>query len=221
KAALTSGAGSVTVLSHPDHSALISVYCPELMTMSYYPSEPLKLTKNPDAIVVGMGLGQNRWSKDLLGFARQSSQPTVYDADALNLFAGSNIKLEKSDVITPHPLEAVRLLETSIGQVQNNRIQAALDLSQKYNCIVVLKGSGSIISNGETSYICPYGSANLATAGSGDVLAGVIAGLIAQNHKSFDAACLGVIWHALSGEFSEKGLCLTASDIINDLHLYL
>ena len=151
-------------------------------------------------LVVGPGLGQSRRAHDLLAQTLNNPHPIVLDADALNLIA-AEAPLQKrlkrrhnAAVITPHPLEAARLLEKSITEVQSNRIEAARQLAEKSGAITILKGSGSIIAEPSgATFINPTGNPALASAGTGDVLAGVIGALLAQGWPALDAA-LGATW---------------------------
>ena len=218
EAALRSGCGSTTVLTHPDHTAWIPMALPETMSQAFEDQLP-ELTKMPQAIAVGMGLGNSDWSQKLLKNILSLGMPSVIDAEALRLIR--DISIPANSIITPHPGEAAELLETSIQGVQNDRLAACEALCERYQTITVLKGAGTVISNGSQHYICPYGSANLATAGSGDVLSGIIAGLLAQGFNALQAAQLGVLWHAVTGEDSDCGRSLIASDISQQLHMSL
>jgi NAD(P)H-hydrate epimerase len=153
--------------------------------------------------------------------------PTVVDADGLNLLARGLPSLEASDlplgrwVLTPHPAEAGRLLDCSTADIQQDRVSAALRLAQRYQAVVVLKGCGTVVADSAGRYaICPLGNPGMATAGSGDVLSGVIGALLAQGLDVWDAACAGVVAHAAAGdlaasEIGERGLL--ASDITRRL----
>jgi len=218
EAALRSGCGSTTLLSHPDHAAWLPLGCPEAMSQAF-DGNPPTLLKTPQAIAVGMGLGTSDWSQQLLEAALALNKPSVIDAEALAFI--QHLTVPDNSVITPHPGEAAKLLDTDVASVQKDRLAACQALSKRFNTVAVLKGSGTIISDGKQQFICPYGSANLATAGSGDVLAGIIAGLLAQGHDALSAAQLGATWHAVTGERSHQGRSLVASDISKQLHLHL
>lgn len=128
---------------------------------------------------------------------------------------------ERELVITPHPLEAARLLNTSLDNVLNNLKDSAKKLSEKYNCVTVLKTHRTIICDKDNLFINQHGNSALAKAGSGDVLAGIIAGLLAQGCRSFEAAKLGVYLHSRAGEIASEELTeygVLASDIPNYLH---
>jgi hydroxyethylthiazole kinase-like uncharacterized protein yjeF len=134
-----------------------------------------------------------------------SSQQLVLDADALNAIARDTAlqsllkkrsPRHKPTVLTPHPLEAARLLNCSAKEVQKNRLHAAQQLANTFQCVVVLKGSGSIIASpGHTPVINASGNARLATAGTGDVLAGLIGAYLARSEDPFAATCQAVFAH--------------------------
>jgi hydroxyethylthiazole kinase-like uncharacterized protein yjeF len=154
------------------------------------------------ALAFGPGLGDSRDAYDLLARALRAPGPLVLDADALNLLAaepGLQHKLRArqrpgSALLTPHPLEAARLLGIDTASVQADRPQAARLLAQRFQAIVVLKGSGSVIARPDGLIaVNPTGNAALATAGSGDVLSGVCAALLAQRWQPWQAA-LGAVW---------------------------
>ena len=165
-----------------------------------------------DALCVGCGLGSSEQAAQALKTALQAPLPLVLDADALNLLCTQPDLVPilrartHATVLTPHPLEAARLLKRSIIKVQTDRQQSALELATSYRCCVILKGAGSIIATEQRKIvICASGSAALATAGTGDVLAGVIATLLAQARPSDQAAMLGTALHGLAGERWERG----------------
>jgi len=144
--------------------------------------------------------------------------PFVLDADGLNMLAksGKALDLKKSAVMTPHPKELSRLLNTTVEDIQKNRIDAAREASQKFGSIVLLKGHRTVIANGNDFRINETGSSSLAKAGSGDCLTGIIAGLLAQRMDPFDAAVLGAKIHGIAGEIAATDLSeygVLASDL--------
>jgi hydroxyethylthiazole kinase-like uncharacterized protein yjeF len=151
-------------------------------------------------LAAGPGLGTSRAAHDLLARVLNAPAPLVLDADALNLLAlepGLQQKLRqrrRPALLTPHPLEAARLLEVSSGDVQADRPAAARELARRLNVIVILKGSGTVIANsGGEIAINPTGNPGLATAGSGDVLAGICGALLAQRYPAWETA-LAAVW---------------------------
>jgi len=173
-----------------------------------------------DAIAIGPGLGISPASHEIVLYILENyGGKVVLDADALNIIAGSNITLDTDSIITPHPGEASRLLGMPLDTVQAAREQAAIALSQKFECTAVLKGAGTLVAvtNPATGlYINTTGNPGMATGGSGDVLTGVIAAFAAQGLPSLTAARAGVYVHGFAGdlmaaEFGESGLI--ASDL--------
>jgi hydroxyethylthiazole kinase-like uncharacterized protein yjeF len=215
-AALHSGAGKVFV-SLLDGGAL-KVYGvqPELMFRA-----PESLGTEAMTIVCGCGGGQEIAS--YLPKLLSSASPMVVDADAINAIAKDatlqSLLLARGarsgiTVLTPHPLEAARLLACSAEQIQANRIESAAQLARHYGCTVVLKGSGTVITEaGKKTVINPTGNPKLATAGTGDVLAGMIGARIAGGLSAFDAACHAVYLHGLIADQSPPMSTLTASQM--------
>ncbi|MGV8916428.1 MAG: NAD(P)H-hydrate dehydratase [Pseudomonas sp.] len=214
---LRSGSGMVTLATRPEHVPAALVRMPEVMSAGVVSSNQLAALIEPAAVlVVGPGLGQGSWGRSLLSAAANAPKPQVWDADALNQLAQGWAVLPPNSVITPHPGEAARLLGISIKQVQADRPAAAHALSQKFQAVVVLKGAGSLIADVDGRLaLCDHGHPAMATAGLGDVLAGVIGALMAQKISTFDAACLAVWLHACAGERAGLlGRGLAASDLI-------
>jgi NAD(P)H-hydrate epimerase len=159
--------------------------------------------------VVGPGLGDSGETRAFIWAALPDladlANGVVIDADALNAVASMADGPERvpaNAVMTPHPGELARLLQTTVADVQSRRLEVAGEAAAKFGCTVVLKGAHSVIAaaDGRTS-LSPFANPLLATAGSGDVLSGIIAGYLAQGVASFEAACLGVYLHAATGEF--------------------
>jgi NAD(P)H-hydrate epimerase len=170
-------------------------------------------------IAVGPGLGDSEWSGGILDAVLESSLPMVIDADALNLLADRSARADDW-ILTPHPGEAARLLGLSTQEVQADRRAALASLVDRYGGISVLKGSGTLVSSRKGQpWLCSAGNPGMASAGMGDVLTGVIAGLRAQKLSSGLAAVAGVQVHAMAGdraaESGERGLI--ASDLIAEI----
>ena len=171
-------------------------------------------------LVFGTGVGVSTEARAWLTTLAGHHAPLLLDADGLNILATDSTLARRiaartaATVLTPHPLEAARLLgNTNPEQVQADRLSAAAQLAEKYHAVVVLKGPGTVIAApGQVSRINPTGNQRLATAGSGDVLAGVIAALIAQGLNAFDAACTAVFAHGLAAQQYGDGVVLQASD---------
>lgn len=212
EAACRSGAGKVTILTQKEHISAIISRLPNVMTASFESKEYLEQIKqNKTLIAIGPGLGQSDWSKTLFDFFMASDVPKIIDADALNLLSKSTKKYNlQNAIITPHPKEAARLLEISVEEVQNNRQKTVQDLFNKYGAIIILKGSNSLIYNGDGNfYVCPYGNPAMAVAGMGDILTGFITGFATQNITLTEATILGVYYHALKAD----KICKTQGEI--------
>jgi NAD(P)H-hydrate epimerase len=228
EAALRSGAGKVTLATHPAHADLLNLACPELMVRGVERAEQLQnLLQQVDVVVTGTGLGQDSWSEELFRVCMKTRARVVLDADGLNILAGLFAEMADGDIplgnwiLTPHPAEAGRLLGIQASEVQQDRVTRAQELAQRYNAVVVLKGCGTVIAGQDGRYaICPLGNPGMASAGSGDVLAGVIAALLAQGLSLWEAAATGVVAHARAGDIAagllgERGML--ASDITQQL----
>lgn len=215
RAALRSGCGMVETITNREQSVLISLQCPELITANSIKAS--RLISSAQVIGVGPGLGLNQESKAVLDFCIGQNKPMVIDADALTLSANTYVFLDNV-VLTPHPKEAACLLNCDVAAIQKDRIAAAINIAQKYQAVVILKGSGTIVANpkGEVA-ICPYGYSGMATAGMGDVLTGIVVGLMAQGFDVFNAAKTAVVWHALAAEGCHKGNGLISTDVIEQL----
>jgi ADP-dependent NAD(P)H-hydrate dehydratase / NAD(P)H-hydrate epimerase len=205
EAAYRVGAGLVTVLTHPQHSAVLNLGRPELMCRSI--SRASELKKNllrATVVVFGPGLGQSNWSKMLFNaFLRlKISLPIVLDADGLNWLSLSPVRSENW-ILTPHPGEAARLLGETAAKIQSHRNDAVQKLQRRYGGVSVLKGQNTLI-QGQSLHICPFGNPGMASAGMGDVLSGVIGGLLAQGLSLELAASLGVYVHAYAGDLAAK-----------------
>jgi hydroxyethylthiazole kinase-like uncharacterized protein yjeF len=223
EAALRSGAGKVTLATRSEHAGMVNLGCPELMVRGVEQAQQIQeLIEQVDVLVTGIGMGQTRWSEDLLAACLSATVPVVIDADGLNLVA--RLSLESAElprnnwIMTPHPAEAGRLLGCSSREIQSDRVGAALRMAQRYQAVVALKGCGTVIADPQGRYaICPFGNPGMASAGTGDVLTGVIGAMVAQGLNLWHAAQAGVLAHALAGDRAaaqtgERGML--ASDII-------
>jgi len=212
-ATLHAGAGRVFVSLLDDNPRQLDDQQPELM---FRPFDALDLA----AMVVVCGCGGGTPIEALLAEVLSTPSPLVLDADALNALAesaalqGLLIKRSKTawpTVLTPHPLEAARLLKTTSQEIQKNRLQAAQQLADQFACIVVLKGSGTVIAAPEqVPFINPTGNGKLATPGSGDVLAGILGAYLAAGQLPFSAACDAVYRHGEVADQWPQSPALTA-----------
>jgi NAD(P)H-hydrate epimerase len=221
EAALYSGAGMVTVATHPDSVSAIMNRRPEIMARSVTGADDIsRLLDRVTGVVLGPGLGADDWSREIFQAVMRSPLPIVLDADGLNLLAENPVHRDNW-ILTPHPGEASRLLAADIpGEVQSDRLQAVIALQKKYGGVSLLKGAGTLIAESpiaeESSAIslCPYGNPGMSVAGMGDVLAGVIGGLLIQGLTAGDAVKLGATVHSLAAdelvaEQGERGLLAT------------
>ena len=221
EAALRSGAGRVSVATRAAQVAALLVRRPEAMGHALDDPAALRpLLADADALVVGPGLGQGAWGRGLFAAAMDGGQPCVVDADALGLLAEAPRVLPPTTVLTPHPGEAARLLGSATSAVQADRHAAVQALVDRYGCVLVLKGAGSIVAApGRTPRVLGLGNPGMASAGMGDALAGVIASLLAQGHDAFEAASAGAWLHARAGDLAaasgEAGVL--AGDLIRAL----
>lgn len=179
-----------------------------------------------DVISIGCGLSNmpavSEFCEDVIKILPEYNKKVVVDADAINIVASTNIhKLPSNCVITPHPKELSRLIGWSVDEIQNDRIKAARYASEKFGCNVVLKGQNTIVCTNESEiFVNTSGNSALAKAGSGDVLTGIISGLMAQGLNVKNAAIAGVYLHGLCGEFASKRLTeysVLATDQIDEI----
>lgn len=217
EAALRVGAGLVSVGTQAESITAIISERPEIMAHAIKTDKELNpLIKKASVIVLGTGLGQTRWSQQLFKRVLTATQAKVLDADALNLLA-KQFKRSDNWILTPHPGEAARLLDCTVNAIQANRIKAVKALQKQYGGVVVLKGAGSLVCSSRSIRLCFAGNPGMASGGMGDVLSGVIGGLLAQHFNLQQAAECGVYLHATAGDkaaslWGERGLL--ASDLM-------
>jgi NAD(P)H-hydrate epimerase len=184
----------------------------------------LELIAASTVTAVGPGLGQGPGITELIGsLVERSDRPLVLDADALNAICpdpGRLLSRRAPVFLTPHPGEFARLLGRSVAEVQAQRQELAARFAADHGVIVVLKGHGTVVSDGRQLYVNPTGNPGMATGGTGDVLTGLIAALLAQGLDPFAASQLGVYWHGLAGDLARDDLgeiALIASDLLDYL----
>lgn len=222
EACLRVGAGLTTVAVAPENVAAIAAGRPELICVALDGPEALhEAIGRADVIAIGPGLGRSSWARAALAAVLDSGKPLVVDADALNLLAEAKQTPRADWVLTPHPGEAGRLLGVTAQEIQRDRLAALEQLLQRFGGTIVLKGAGTLVgAEGRIPGVCERGNPGMATAGTGDVLTGAIAGVLAQSHDPWAAARVGVLVHALAGDAAarsgERGVL--ASDLTRELH---
>ncbi|GAK87585.1 NAD(P)HX epimerase [Vibrio ponticus] len=219
RACLKAGAGLTACLTDERNISPGLVVSPEVMFAPWSTQRLIERLQWSSAVALGPGLGQSAHAEELFELVSRSSLPKVFDADALNLLT-TKPSVDPNRIITPHPGEAARLLNCSINDVENNRYQAARDLSKKYGGVAILKGSGTVIDDGQHRYVCAAGNAGMATGGMGDALTGIIVALLAQGFTLSEAARMGVMLHSYAADLNVKqqGIVgLSAMDVVNTL----
>ncbi len=169
--------------------------------------EVRSLTDDHDAVVIGPGIGQHRETKELIRrYVARLEKPAIIDADGLNSLAGHPDIIKESPaplVLTPHPGEFKRLTEKSVPKEISEKIELAIATARELGCVLVLKGSPSLVANVDgTCYLNPTGNDGMASGGTGDVLSGMIGSFLAQGMSSIDAAVCAVYIHGLAGDFA-------------------
>ncbi len=221
RSALHAGAGRVFVALLDGASMAVDPLQPELM---FRQPEALKLSQS--TVVCGCGGGDA--VRHVLPHVLSQALRLVLDADALNAIAtdtalqtqltaraGRSARGNFATILTPHPLEAARLLSSSAAHVQANRLQAAQQLADRFQCTVILKGAGSVIAApGQTPCINASGNAKLATAGTGDVLAGIVGAMLAGGQTAFQSACTATHRHGQVADDWPDEQTLTASELV-------
>lgn len=224
-AALRSGSALVSVASHLDSRMLVHSQTPELMIAGH---DKYALTNNmyllkTKLLLLGPGLGQNIWANTLFDYALSLDKPLVIDADGLQLL--SQKPTYRNDwVLTPHSGEAAKLLNCSIEEIEQDRFTAVANICKKYGGICVLKGSGTLISDGKNCWINTSGNPSMASGGMGDVLSGIIAAHLMQMSDKLEAVRLAVFLHGYIADkiVEQQGeIGLLASDIVNKISRYI
>ncbi len=233
KSSLRTGAGLVRVFTHKENFSPVSASAPEAVMLLYgaeIDRDGLAAeVRRADAVLLGCGLGKSQSSREIVEIVmKNASSPLVIDADGLNIISENPQLWEhlcaeqrKQTVITPHPKEMSRLCGSAVEEILSHPVQTAVEFSQKYGVITLLKDHKTVITNGETVYINNSGNAGMATAGSGDVLAGILCGML--GNKMLEARSLlhkvaiGAYLHGLAGDFAAELYgehCMIAGDIV-------
>jgi NAD(P)H-hydrate epimerase len=219
EASLRSGAGLVNVLTRRQHELAILSGRPELMVNGIDMDEMPLLTEllgRAKVLILGPGLGRCDWAQTLHRVAIEQNKLSVVDADGLNLLTQMP-QWRNNWILTPHPGEAARLLGCSVAEIEENRFAAVRNIQQRFGGVCVLKGSGTLVAGDEGEVrVVNAGNPGMASGGMGDVLSGIIGGLLAQGLSLFDAACLGCCIHGLAADQArsagERGML--ASDLM-------
>ena len=224
QAAARTGAGLVSVATRVEHIAPLLARQPEVMAHAVEGSDELApLLQRATVVVVGPGLGQGKWGRVLLRAALAAQRPLVVDADGLNLLCEAVDYRPREDwILTPHPGEAARLLGSTTEAVQADRFAAVARLQAEMRGTVLLKGAGTVIASGRMAMptVIGYGNPGMGSGGMGDVLSGVIGGLVAQGLAPAEAAQAAALAHALAGDrvaalLGERGML--ATDLLQQL----
>lgn len=229
KAAYRTGAGLVKVLTPEENRVIIQSSLPEAL-LGVYNREcfdeniAAESVKWADVVAVGPGMGTDETAKKLLcAVLKNSAKPVIIDADGLNIIAADPRLWEivpRGSVITPHPGEMARLCECTAREILDDVSGICQGFARARNVVCVLKDHNTAVSDGNDVYINSTGNSGMATGGSGDVLAGMIAALMAQGLSPFAAAAIGVRLHGAAGDVAAEELgeySVMASDIIDSI----
>ena len=220
RAALHGGAGLVTVATPRDVAAIVAAAHPSYMTLPLHAAQGCLAAsarsqlddalQRQTSVALGPGLGQSPGVREVVrGLYADCPKPLVLDADGLNVFVGGTSLLAIHGgprVLTPHPGEFARLTGLSAAQVQENRESLAVRFAAEHRIVLVLKGAGTIVTDGARLAINTTGGPSLATGGSGDVLTGLIASLLAQGMPAFEASQLAAHLHGRAGDLAGERL---------------
>jgi NAD(P)H-hydrate epimerase len=229
EAALMSGGGLVTLASQKETIKPSLLRAPEVMTQDVStPKDLSRCLDQKDTILCGVGFSHSSWSKEALGitlqFCEKHDGNLIIDGGALRILDKNYLlkrNMPSKTILTPHPGEAAALLNLSCEEIQKDRINSAIKIRDKYNAYTILKGNKTIIA-GEAVYVCDEGGPELAIPGSGDVLAGILSGLI-SNQTDAELACkIAVSSHGIAGEdFLNKvgQIGLKSSELIEYIRL--
>ena len=221
RACFRTGAGLVSIITHNDNEMVVAADSPEFMVSGVTTDTNIQPWLDKVVVIaIGPGLGQNAWGQSMftqvIEYLKHTPKPCVLDADALNMMASLKFYPRfdiacfegKSTVITPHPLEAARLLKSNTKRIQQDRFDAVKALSEITGAVALLKGVGTVICSADEGQECMYintsGNPGMATAGMGDVLTGIIAALMAQGLTAKNAAVFGAFIHGLAADIAAK-----------------
>ncbi len=221
EAGARAGAGLVSVATHPGHAAVMNLGRPELMCRGVEGPEDLSVSlQRATVLALGPGLGRDAWAEQLFLATASLDLPQVLDADAL-YWLSRHPSRRDDRIITPHPGEAARLLGCGSAEIQADRFAAVRALQARYGGLVVLKGAGTLISDGGSHppALCSGGNPGMASGGTGDLLTGIIGALVAQGQDLRSASEIGVSLHAAAGDRAARGgeIGMLATDLLPEL----
>ena len=223
RACVNTGTGLTTLVTSKEGQQLLSSEITEAMLSNYNDIDRInKLLSSCNSIAFGPGVNENEEMKNLLDKILDSSTvPLVIDASGINILSKNRELLKKLNnkvILTPHPGEMSRLVNKDISYINENRIEVAKKFAKENQCIVLLKGFNTIISDGNKVYINKSGNSKMASGGMGDTLTGIIASLLAQGHNILESALLGAYIHGLAGQVASKDkYSVTASEVIDNI----
>jgi len=221
EAALRCGAALVSVSCHQHSQSMVFNGRPELMLAATTAKELANssVINKAKVLIIGPGLSRDEWGEQMLNLALLQSKLSVIDADALH-FLSEKPQFNSQWVLTPHPKEAADLLHCSVAEIEDDRFKAVKEIAQKYGGICILKGAGSMVSDGQKIWLNPTGNAGMASGGMGDVLSGIIGALLLQMPDAFKAARLACYIHGaaadrIANKNGQRGML--ASDLFAEL----
>lgn len=221
KSALRCGVGLLTICT--ENHDLLPLTMPEPIYIPRNYSDISKELKRASAILIGCGLGTNDQSIGVFNHVIKNATSTIIiDADGINILSKRiDIIKNKKVILTPHPMEFSRLTGLSLEDIQSNRLEIAVNFAKKYQCTLILKGSGdTIITDGNSVSICNVANSGMGKGGSGDVLAGIVSSFVAQGLSPMEACKLGVYIHSQSGLNCSKKLgkfSMLPTDVIDEI----
>ena len=222
-AALRGGVGLVSFLGDAELCRELRSVYPEAIYLDRQDADPVALSRAHTATLIGCGSDRtDALFSTVKGLILSEGTPLVLDADALNAIAASAEgaaifkRASRPLILTPHPAEFSRLTGAPTEEIQTSRLRYAVEFASEHRLTLVLKGSGTVVTDGESAYINTSGSSALAKGGSGDVLAGLIGALTASGMKPIEASALGVYLHGAAGDALAESLStfgVTPSDL--------
>lgn len=198
------------------------ISCDEENRMIFNKEEIDRSLEKIKALAIGMGWGSGKDNEKILTYILENKDiPCIIDADGLNTLAKMDLNILKKSknkiILTPHLKEFERVSKNSIEKIKENPIELAVDFAKKYNVIILLKGSTTIVTNGDETFFVKRGCVGMATAGSGDVLSGILVGMLGYNEANVKTVVAGAILAGVAGELAEKkytDIGMKASDTI-------